>query len=422
MISFSQRLCVCLLFISNQKEESHPSAEYFTFDRQSLRSEKDSAKLKEPCSKSLGIFLAEKSRKSSMYTSAGTTTQGLFCQSSNGLKPNFIDVNRQEELESTITFLRRQAHELQKENMNLKAGKEEIENDKSSLLGYSQLLEDRIHIANTRFRELQKSNQVLITGITELKKENSFIRRRLVSIEEERDFDLAPVQRKFQRMLSDRDSEIRALKIAASNNIESRSRKSNELEKKFDQEREGYLAEIYKLKKMLKDKKDARGGYNEKLINVLETSQSSRNEETRQLRKEVKRLKRELNNKDHATDLKQDTCSTNDLSTLKEFLSSTQNNRNQLLLNIVASAKKVGVRNSVDRRYGHRMPQSLDSYESQIASKTTQLLKTVEELYTSESQWHAASIKLLENINNVQLNQKRSDSPKRRFQHAHHYD
>merc|ERR1711971_367388 len=130
--------------------------------------------------------------------------------------------------------------------------------------------------------------------------------------------------------------------------------------------------------------------------------------ETRQLRKEVKRLKRELSNEGQATDLKQDVISANDLSTLQEFLSTKQHHRNQLLLNIVASAKKVGVRKSTfDRSNGHthKMPHSLDFYESRTAEKTAQLLKTVEELYTSESQWHTDAMQLLGNMKTAHTNE-----------------
>lgn len=351
-----------MLFFSNTHEEAHPVTARFTFD-----------------------------------------TESPF-------KPNvkekrLVTTAKKEDFDYTADFLRQQLQAMQRENEKLREEKKELEDDKNILVDYGQLLEAKENTLNTRLRELHKSNQVMMTGIAELKKENTKIRRKLLTVEQERDGNLAPVKRQFQRMLSERDAEIRALKVAASNNTDWRTQEVSQIEEKFQKERESYLSEIQKLKGMLKDGSGKTGDYNDKLINVLEASQSSRNEETRRLRKEVKRLKNELNNKQTTqphqanTTHPKDMMKTENFSILKNVLISRQRQRNQLIMNIVASAKKLEARvNPLNEQNRLSTYQNLATQDSHNNAKVAQLIKSIEQLYTSESEWISDCAKLLDNI------------------------
>ncbi len=312
---------------------------------------------------------------------------------------------KKEDLDNTTEILRQQLQAMQRENEKLREEKKEVENDKNILVDYGHLLEAKENTLNTRLRELHKSNQLMMTGIAELKKENAKIRRKLLSVEQERDVNLAPVKRQFQRMLSERDAEIRALKVAASNNIDQRTQEVSQIEEKFQKERESYLSEIQKLKGILKDGSSKTGDYNDKLINVLEASQSSRNEETRRLRRDVKRLKNELDNKQATqsyqtnTTHPKDMMKTEDFTILKKVLISRQSQRNQLIMNIVASAKKLEARvHPLNERKRMATYQNLAAQDSHSNSTVTQLIKSIEQLYTSESDWISDCTKLLDNI------------------------
>lgn len=336
------------------------------------------------------------------------------------------------EVESAVIRLRQQLMEVQRENSTLMTEKEELENDKSSLVNYANTLQATVKMANSRSRELHKSNQMLISGISDIQKQNSSIRRKLLLIQEERDADLAPMQRKFQRLLYDRDSEIRALKIAAATNIDSRSQEATRKEKTFDKERESYLAEIHKLKKLLKEKNDAKGGYNEKLITVLETSQSTRNQETRRLKKEIKKLKRDLDDYQRNIEEENVVINQDDVSNLIDFLESRHSVRDQLLHDIITSVNDLGMKdfapNEPKRRMGafrkkrHSTSPSKTSYSLDNAA-VEQLTKSIEELRESESTWQNECSEMLENTFNKPTEeptekQSSSNSSKRRV----HYD
>ena len=340
-----------------------------------------------------------------------------------------MDENFFEYLENTMSNLRKQLVEVQRENNDLKLEKGELENDKNSLVNFAQSLEATLNMSNARSLELQKSNQALIAGISEVKKENTMIRRELLLMEEERDADLAPIHRKFQRLLYDRDSEIRALKIAASNNLESRSREAALKAKKVDEERDAYLAEIHVLKNKLKEKKDSMTSYNAKLINVLEISQSSRNAETKRLKKEIKKMKREHNQEVPTIDEEQIIMSREDTIMLEEFLKSRFHVRNQMLLNIVTSAKKLDVTSAKKldtkdeavkepiKRYGSFMRKRQGSSARKVPpflddepTPTSQFISTVEEVYTSEAKWQSDCTTMLDNTFNKSTGP--SQSPK----------
>jgi regulator of replication initiation timing len=302
----------------------------------------------------------------------------------------------------TISFLRQQLSHKQKENDELGVEKETIDRDKNMLLDYSQVLESRVHVANTRSRELQKSNQLLVTEVTSLRKENTQIRKRLLSIEEKKDTDLSPIHAKYQRILSDKDADIKALKFSAADNLENGAIVSMRLEKQFEQERETYLTEIHKLKSSMKDTRANTNGYKEKLISVLETSQSNRNEETRKLRKEIKRLQRKLHEKHDESSQKSaqiDTSTTMvHISNLKDQMTTNDEQRHQSLLKIVASAKNVG--NSKETRNGENshLYSTYPQARRVNHNPTSQLIKTVEEFYISESERGKVCTRLLNNI------------------------
>mmetsp|Transcript_3959 Transcript_3959/g.5163 ORF Transcript_3959/g.5163 Transcript_3959/m.5163 type:complete len:846 (-) Transcript_3959:1693-4230(-) len=356
------------------------------------------------------------------------------------LNSGSVDRELMSELGNALYYLRQQVIDLQRDNEGLKAQVGELENDKAGIVHYAHSLEATANMSKLSSLELQKSNQVLIAEISVAKKENSKIRRELMDIEAEREADFVPLQKKFQRLLYDRDSEIRALKNAASNNIEIRNKEALATEKKFADERESYLTEIHRLKDKVKKKQDSssRSEYNNKLINVLEASQSSRNEETRRLKKEVKTLKRQLESlsskpdkdkmlltRDEKPDKGNILLKRDEAVFLKNNLVSRQNTRNQELLNLVTTSKKLSTRekkmtgSTQSRHKGpftiNRGIESTGSFQDETL--TNEFINSVEELYTSEKRWQTEYNKVMDDVFNKGIESdrvlpRRSISPK----------
>lgn len=324
--------------------------------------------------------------------------------------------------ESTLLKLKNEVEQLKREKESLLAEKEKLELDVDSLVNYAHLMKSQADMASLNLLELQKSNKTIIDGMRALKLENSKLRRKLLAYEEEGNSDVSVLQRKYQRLLSDRDADITALKNAAANDALSRSREAALVEKKFDKERESYLAEIHQLKNKLNQKKDTNGGYNQKLINVLETSHSSRSEETRKLKKEVKRLKRELDQERSYNGCEKDiSLSKHDATSFKKFITTRQNERIQMLLDIVTSVQSFRGNDKQNKRRSFLRKKSEQSTtdSEHTGSFKTQMVQSIEELYQNETEWHDTCMNRLEriltkNTSEVSNQKRRSISPKRK--------
>lgn len=326
-----------------------------------------------------------------------------------------------------IHQLHLQLASLQRENKNLLAEKEELEVDKDSLVNYAHHMKAQADMAVIHAQELQKSNKTMMDGVSTLKLENSKLRRKLLSYEERGISDVSAMQRKFQQLLADKDAEIRALKNAVANDARSRSHEAALSEKKFDKERESYLAEIHCLKNQLSQKKDSNVGYNQKLINVLETSHSSRHEEIRKLKKEMKKLKRELDQRrSYRSSEKDVSLSHDEVSSFKKLLTSTHNDRNQMMVNIVTSLESFSCMNEKQsrRRPFTRKRQEELSTKSDLTppdSFRAEAIKSIEGLYEAEVEWHNVCVRKLDNMltkpTSAKSNLKRSVSPKKRVSH-----
>ena len=384
---------------SNANDESHHTLpEYFTFEEKSKSGSQTLHALPQSC-------MLQVSEKITGYQERHSSKSTL-------------SMNRNGDLFK----LKNEVEQLKVEKESLLAEKEKLEVDMKSLVNYAHLMKSQADMATLNLLELQKSNKTIIDGMRALKIENSKLRRKLLSHEEEGNADVGALQRKYQRLLSDRDADIRALKNAAANDALSRCREAALVEKKFDKERESYLAEIHHLKNKMNQKKDTNGGYNQKLINVLETSHSSRSEETRKLKKEVKRLKRELDQeRSYSGCEKEISLSLPDALSFKKLITTRQEDRIQMLLDIVTSIQSVrdDVKQNKRRSFMRKKSEGSITDSEHTGSFKTQIVKSIEELYENETEWHDTCMKRLEtiltkNTTEVSNHKKRSISPKRK--------
>merc|ERR1712038_2160039 len=81
-----------------------------------------------------------------------------------------------------------------------------------------------------------------------------------------------------------------------------------------------------------------------------------------------------------------------DLSSFRDFLITRQGVRNQMLLKIVASAKQLSNSNTHTNAMSYAKPQS-----SPRVPNTAQFIASIEELYTSESNWQTECSEFYDN-------------------------
>jgi hypothetical protein len=180
---------------------------------------------------------------------------------------------------------------LEKENGKLQNEVAELDEDKRGLVHHAKCLEVNASHFRLRCDELMKINTSLISEITERKHESADLRRELLLYEDRKETDFLALQRQCGQMLFQRESEIAALKHAASAGLNTNNFQMSLLEKKFNTERESHLSEIHLLKEKLRKTQDTHSGYMEKIMDVLEASHSARESEVHKLKRELRQVR-----------------------------------------------------------------------------------------------------------------------------------
>eukprot|EP00554_Chaetoceros_debilis_P010932 CAMPEP_0194108514 /NCGR_PEP_ID=MMETSP0150-20130528/8181_1 /TAXON_ID=122233 /ORGANISM="Chaetoceros debilis, Strain MM31A-1" /LENGTH=2569 /DNA_ID=CAMNT_0038797229 /DNA_START=146 /DNA_END=7852 /DNA_ORIENTATION=- len=197
-----------------------------------------------------------------------------------------------------LASLNAQVTILEEENIWMKNNLDELDRGRLDLMNQMQSLVVSGKSANNRSQALLITNKSLHEKISALQLENTHIKREMhVNTTHSQHENEKCIQTRFKRLLQDRESEIYELKESLANNIKERAYSSHMSETKMHRERETFLSEIHDLKDSLHKVKGHSDDYKSKIIDALQTSHSTRERETRKLKKEIKRLQLEVKEK-----------------------------------------------------------------------------------------------------------------------------
>ena len=203
--------------------------------------------------------------------------------------------------------LKEQLKSMQTQNEIMKEEFSSLENTKAELVNKIQSLVTASKSATNRSQSLLQTNKTLLAQISKLKLENAKIRRNLIE-GDQGERALPPPKAQCDRIVHDRESEIIVLREALADSMRGRELFAKSVEEKMEREREAMLSEIHCLKEKFQRAKDTSDDYKQKIIDVLETSYSTREAQIRKLKKEIKRLNDESR--------KSNVASANSLSTM----------------------------------------------------------------------------------------------------------
>lgn len=195
------------------------------------------------------------------------------------------------EIENMFEYLRGEIVMLRGKNSDLKAELVYTEIDKRELLAHAESAEVAASSARLRVAALTKSNAALMSEILEHKHEAVHLRKELRTQSFSRQEELAVAKADYDRILKERDIEIRNLQVTIKQGRNDFEVDKIQLKNQITKLQEERINEVLRLKDELRRTQDSHHDYLAKLMDVLETTHAARESETARISSELHAIK-----------------------------------------------------------------------------------------------------------------------------------